>query len=180
MNQYFFKMSQAEKNKILDQHKTIYDGFVTQYGRSNNEQPLYVQDFANDKNGLVVSNTGNVKPYTNMGINENFNHLDQIGDSDDDLENGTVDLDGINDIDLDMDFISLGSKIENDEEEHYDDLRYQGEFEDDDEFNDFGDDEIDFFLAADSTLEDDVPENIKESFTEKWNETLSMFNRIIK
>ena len=69
MNSYFFKMTQAEKNNILDQHKTIYDGFATQYGQPK-EQPLYIQDFANDKNGITVSNKGNVKGYTNMNINE--------------------------------------------------------------------------------------------------------------
>jgi hypothetical protein len=66
-------MTQAEKNNILDQHKTIYDGYVTQYGQQSNTQPLYVQDYANDKEGMVVSNKGVVKPYTNMGINESTN-----------------------------------------------------------------------------------------------------------
>jgi hypothetical protein len=32
MGQYFFKVSKAEKNDILDQHKKIYDGYVTLYG----------------------------------------------------------------------------------------------------------------------------------------------------
>jgi RecJ-like exonuclease len=36
----------------------------------SNQQPLYVQDFAKDKVGAVVNNKGVVKPYTNMGINE--------------------------------------------------------------------------------------------------------------
>ena len=39
MGQYFFKMSQAEKNDILDKHKTIYDGYVTEYGQQRNTQP---------------------------------------------------------------------------------------------------------------------------------------------
>ena len=82
MSQYFFKISQAEKNNILDQHKSIYDGFVTEFGQNSNTQPLYVQDYANDKGGLVVSNKGNVKLYTNMKINESSAHLDQIGDYD--------------------------------------------------------------------------------------------------
>ena len=73
MSQYFFKMSQAEKNSILDKHKTIYDGYVTEYGQQSNTQPLYVQDYANDKEGMVVSNKGVVKPYTNMSINESTN-----------------------------------------------------------------------------------------------------------
>jgi hypothetical protein len=34
------------------------------------EQPLFVQDFANDKNGVTVSNKFDVKHYTNVGINE--------------------------------------------------------------------------------------------------------------
>ena len=60
MAQYFFKMTNEEKNNILNQHKTIYDGFATQYAQ-NNQQPLYVQDFANDKGGITVSNKGDVK-----------------------------------------------------------------------------------------------------------------------
>lgn len=70
MNAYFFKMNQAEKNNILDQHKKVYDGFVTTYGQQINQQPLYVQDYANDKEGLTVNNKGVVKTYTNMNINE--------------------------------------------------------------------------------------------------------------
>ena len=57
MNSYFFKMTNEEKNNILDQHKEVYDGYVTQYAQSN-EQPLYTQDFANDKQGLTVNNKG--------------------------------------------------------------------------------------------------------------------------
>ena len=119
MNAYFFKMDQAEKNDILDQHKKIYDGFVTNYGQSN-QQPLYVQDFANDKEGITVSNKGVVKSYTNMNINEadamtgakylpdvsfdfggpddefeseyiGFDGNDMIGDSETDMEHGTFD-----------------------------------------------------------------------------------------
>jgi hypothetical protein len=35
-----------------------------------NTQPLNVQDYANDKNGITVNNKGEVKYYTNVGINE--------------------------------------------------------------------------------------------------------------
>ena len=70
MNAYFFKMNQAERNDILDQHRKVYDGFVTNYGQQINQQPLYIQDYANDKEGLTVSNKGVVKTYTNMNINE--------------------------------------------------------------------------------------------------------------
>jgi hypothetical protein len=62
-------MTNEERDNILDQHKTIYDGFATQYGQPK-EQPLYTQDFANDKQGITVSNKGVVTAYKNMGINE--------------------------------------------------------------------------------------------------------------
>ena len=63
-------MSQSEKNNILDQHKSLYDGYVTKYNQESNQTPVYVQDLANDKMGLTVNNKGVVKNYTNMNINE--------------------------------------------------------------------------------------------------------------
>lgn len=111
MNQYFFKMTPQERSNILDQHKELYDGFVTRYRTQQNEQPLYIQDYANDKQGVTVSNKGVVKPYTNMSINESNLPLDMIGDGDDDLENGTVDLN---------DYISLGKYDELEEDYEFD------------------------------------------------------------
>ena len=74
MAQYFFKMSQAEKNDILDKHKTIYDGYVTQYG-GGNMTPLTVVDMARDKEGVTVNNKGVVSGYKNVGINESINEM---------------------------------------------------------------------------------------------------------
>jgi len=109
MNSYFFKMTKEEKENILDKHKSVYDGYVTQYVKSNQE-PLYTQDFANDKNGITVNNTGNVSHYKNMNINEDImsgakfepevnieseeemdEQLDMIGDGENDFKNGTFD-----------------------------------------------------------------------------------------
>lgn len=64
------QLSNSEKSDILNKHKEIYNGYRKVWEPVSNEQPLYVQDFANDKEGLVVSNKGNVKAYTNFGINE--------------------------------------------------------------------------------------------------------------
>jgi len=69
MNAYFFNITNEERNNILDKHKEIYDGYVTQYAKPN-EQPLYTQDFANDKNGITVNNKGEVGEYRNMNIND--------------------------------------------------------------------------------------------------------------
>ena len=70
MNAYFFKMTNEERSNILDQHKEIYDGYVTSYAQQPNQQPLYVQDYANDKGGLTVNSRGEVTTYKNVGINE--------------------------------------------------------------------------------------------------------------
>jgi hypothetical protein len=63
-------MSNDEKNNILDQHKTLYNGYKTMQPQVSNTQPLYTQDFANDKGGVTVTNKGEVKTYMNYGINE--------------------------------------------------------------------------------------------------------------
>lgn len=200
MGQYFFKMSQAEKNNILDKHKTIYDGYVTEYGQQSNMQPLYVQDYANDKDGMVVSNKGVVKAYTNMGINESHTGLDMIADDPEHLKHGTVDLSdyGVNpdhemmhDIypspnEDEYDFISLGKQ--NDECEECDDDGLSFVFnvdEIDEEYGTF-DPTYDEFNVEDDTIptlpdfEDDVESEILPEFMEKLNESLDMFNRFKK
>ena len=108
MNAYFFKMDKQEKDNILDQHKHIYDGYVTKYNQQSNQTPLYVQDLANDKMGLTVNNKGVVKPYSNMNINETHTGSDMIGGDPQSqsnmkyrhLKNGTVDFDNFSDTNL--------------------------------------------------------------------------------
>lgn len=193
-------MSQAEKNNILDQHKTVYDGYVTEYAKESNTQPLYVQDLANDKQGLTVSNKGVVKSYTNMNINESTG-LDRIGDGPMDLENGTVDLDSEMMHDEypspnedEFEYISLGERDEDmDTDEdlipHFDsDRNFLGmekplgdmETEELEEMYEYDIDEMDDFqtepmneLAFDGEIDDEVlPE-----FMGKLHESLDMFRR---
>jgi len=64
------QLSATEKSDILNQHKSLYNGYRTMQPEVSNTQPLYVYDFAGDKDGMVVNNKGEVKKYTNMGINE--------------------------------------------------------------------------------------------------------------
>ena len=66
------QISAEEKSDILNKHRHVYDGYRTMQPEISNTQPLYVQDFANDKGGITVNNKGVVKPYTNMGINEQW------------------------------------------------------------------------------------------------------------
>jgi len=64
------QLSAIEKSDILDQHKSLYNGYQTMEPKVSNTQPLYVYDDISDKDGFVVNNKGEVKKYTNMGINE--------------------------------------------------------------------------------------------------------------
>ena len=71
MNAFFVGVTPEEKENILSKHRHVYNGYRTLNPNPvSNEQPLFTQDFANDKEGLVVNNKGEVKAYTNMGINE--------------------------------------------------------------------------------------------------------------
>lgn len=64
------KISNEEKANILSQHRHVYNGYRAVNPTISNEQPLYVQDFANDKEGMVINNKGVAKKYTNFAINE--------------------------------------------------------------------------------------------------------------
>jgi len=69
MSAYFFNMNPNERENILKQHQTVYDGYAVRES-SPKENPIIVQDFANDKNGITVNGKGDVKHYTNVGIHE--------------------------------------------------------------------------------------------------------------
>jgi hypothetical protein len=64
------RLSPSEKSDILNLHRSVYDGYRTMQPKIASEQPLYVYDAAGDKEGFVVNNKGEVKKYTNFGINE--------------------------------------------------------------------------------------------------------------
>lgn len=74
MNHYLFNVTNEERENILDKHKKIYDGYVTEYG-GGNMTPLYVVDMAKDKGGVTLNNKGEVTSYKNFGINENINEM---------------------------------------------------------------------------------------------------------
>jgi len=121
-------MDQQEKDNILDQHKYIYDGYVTKYNQQSNQTPLYVQDLANDKMGLTVNNKGVVKTYSNMNINETQTGLDMIGGDPQSqsnmkyrhLKNGTVDFDNFSDTNLvDKDTMNNNYPSPNENEQEY-------------------------------------------------------------
>lgn len=63
------KITPEERENILDRHKTVYDGYVTNFVKPSTQE-MYIQDLANDKNGVTVNNKGHVTTYKNMNINE--------------------------------------------------------------------------------------------------------------
>jgi hypothetical protein len=173
-------MTNEERTNILDQHKEMYNGFATNNVTSN-MQPLYVQDFANDKGGVTINNRGEVTHYKNVGINEDVmsgseviptktfegddeyfmslgEKLDMIGDGDDDLENGTVDLDDQSNFEILMspEIDDMGVEV--------DDMDI--------------DDEVDFeeMLFGDHDFDDEE----KGEIAFQIKESLDMFNRIKK
>ena len=176
MNQYFFKVTNEERENILDKHKTIYDGYVTEYGQGNT-YPITVQDLANDKQGITVNSRGEVSGYKNFGINESINEmrhdgkstglfqeeednymsvgapLDMIADRQDDVKHGTVDFED------DIEFFDLGDIIP---------------FEDDEE-TDEDEDEIVML-----NLGDDFDEDMIEPLQEQLDKTREMFLRFNK
>jgi hypothetical protein len=194
MNAYFTKMTKEEKENILDQHKKIYDGYVTQYGQ-NVPQPLYVQDFANDKGGITINNKGEVTQYKNMNINEmRFDgkstglfdedvmsgakfepevnieseemdeQLDMIGDGVDDLEHGTFGKE--EESEMCSHCGGLGHDDMTGEEcEWCDGTGEEGFISKDDE---------DFIMYS------DIDEEKKEPLKESVNKTLDMFKRFKK
>ena len=64
-------MTDEERQSILKQHATQYDGYAVKQNTSN-LTPLTVYDAAGDKEGITVNNVGNVTTYKNFAINENL------------------------------------------------------------------------------------------------------------
>ena len=124
MNAYFFPVSNEERENILNRHKEVYNGYKTLNPHPvENEQPLYIQDFANDKDGLVVNNKGEVKAYTNVGINESKSKVDEFFYFDVEDEETKEKKQKERQQDLDSMLSMLGDKIEKnddslDESEH--------------------------------------------------------------
>jgi hypothetical protein len=206
MNSYFFKMTNEEKNNILDQHKEIYDGYVTSYAQQPKEQPLYTQSYANDKGGLTVNNKGEVTTYKNMHINEMKFDGKSTGlfSEEEPKEQGHISGGSIYEpeesFESEMDeefYVSLGEQLDmigdgDDDLEHgvfghdhdedmiiIDPEMDALDIEDD---SDWVDDEEDNDLVfdADSAIFNDFDEDEVDGLFENLNESLDMFKRFTK
>jgi hypothetical protein len=149
------QLSATEKSDILDQHKSVYNGYQTMQPQVSNTQPLYTYDFAGDKEGLVVNNKGEVKKYTNMGINEQVKSkemCEQCGGrmtegiceqcADTEMEEGVGKLDDIYNVkdlgDNDFDYVEGGGNDYGTFEKmhHMKKIKSEGEYEDPDNEDD--------------------------------------------
>jgi hypothetical protein len=179
MNAYFFNTTPEERENILDQHKKLYDGYVTKYNQESNMTPLYVQDLANDKGGITVSNKGNVTQYKNIGINES--PLDKIADGPTDLKNGTVDLDNAPNDRSKVDSIIMHDRYPSPvDEESLDD--YEDEMMLNNDQYEYDIDELEDYSAEDISedLFTEIEEDKLPEFMSKINESLDMFKRFKK
>jgi hypothetical protein len=168
------QLSAAEKSDILNQHKSIYNGYQTMQPKVSNTQPLYVYDPAGDKDGLVVNNKGEVMKYTNMGINEQVeskNMCEQCGGTmkedvceqcgESEMLEGTGSLDDIYDVkdlnlkDGDYDYVEGGGNDYGTFEGMYKKLYKEDDVIDDDGFEDeeLGTDELDEGNSDDGPFE---------------------------
>ena len=68
-NAFFLNITKEEKESIQDKHRSQYDGYVTRGNNVPNETILKVENLALDEKGITVSNTGDVKEYTNKEVN---------------------------------------------------------------------------------------------------------------
>jgi len=67
-NAFFLNITKEEKESIQDKHRSQYDGYQVMQPKGN-MTPLTVGDYALDKEGVTVSNLGEVKKYTNTEVN---------------------------------------------------------------------------------------------------------------
>lgn len=71
MRTYFYNnnISEEEKEEIQNKHRSLYDGYVTKGDTAPKMEQIKVENLALDEKGITVSNTGEVKEYTNKEVN---------------------------------------------------------------------------------------------------------------
>lgn len=75
---YMLNISDEEKQALLSQHNKPYDGYQTlRFTEPDNR--IHTYDPAGDKGGVTVNNKGEVKSYTNVGINESMGEKCECG-----------------------------------------------------------------------------------------------------
>lgn len=149
-------MSDQERQDILKKHQELYNGYAVG-NVPTNMTPLTVYDPAGDKEGVTVTNKGEVKQYTNNNINEiaakNL-HYDEIDPA----------------FEFDSQGPQLGMAIQNPGKKSFH-FKSQGPM-------DVYEEDEEGFVSLDDIDVEDV--NEKEGIKENVNKTLDMFRRFKK
>jgi hypothetical protein len=173
MNSHFLNVTKEERENILDKHKTLYNGYAVRYGQPASEQPLYTQDFANDKEGVTINSKGEVSTYSNkIYMKESKNVCNECGLYEEVCECGSEQVKGI------------GNKFDYTEQGAGDEYLRVGEGEEEDDEYSMIDDEDDedagFVSKSDLNLGEEDDEEEEYKIIEKVNESLDMFRRFKK
>jgi hypothetical protein len=131
-------MSDEDRQSILKQHSTVYDGYATG-NVSSNMTPLTVYDAAGDKEGITVDNLGNVKTYRNHNVNEitakpgNYDSIDQAYEFESDGPQQSMTQMGMGK--APYDFVSKGPSDVYEDEDLYGDVEFDDLLDKEDELN---------------------------------------------
>ena len=131
-------MSDEDRQSILKQHSTVYDGYATG-NVSSNMTPLTVYDAAGDKEGVTVDNLGNVKTYRNHNVNEitakpgNYDSIYQAYEFESDGPQQSMTQMGMGK--APYDFVSKGPSDVYEDEELYGDIEFNDLLNKEDELN---------------------------------------------
>jgi hypothetical protein len=89
-------MSDAERQSILQQHNSIYNGYAALQPKGN-MTPLTVGNYAQDTGGITVNNKGEISTYKNYAINEDLGPEKVLPPNPADIEAHQEIEEGIND-----------------------------------------------------------------------------------
>jgi hypothetical protein len=89
-------MSDAERQSILQQHNSIYNGYAALQPKGN-MTPLTVGNYAQDTGGITVNNKGEISTYKNFAINEDLGPDKVLPPNPADIEANQEIEEGIND-----------------------------------------------------------------------------------
>jgi hypothetical protein len=167
----FIGLTSKEKEDILKQHSTPYDGYSVR-SQNNNMYPLTVYDNAKDKGGITLDNNNNPGSYRNHKINEiaakNL-HYDEIDPAYEFDSKGPGDP-------------NLGYNVYNKTKPPYDfdsqgpaDPFYGGGYQTGDEDTNIQDEKEFEFDTKD--FEDYIDGEDEENISESVNKTLEMFKK---
>ena len=187
MNSHFLNVTKEERENILDKHKTLYDGYAVRYGQPSNEQPLYTQDFANDKEGVTINSKGEVSNYSNkIYMKESKSVCNECGLYEEVCEcgSGYMGEEECNECG-NKQVKGIGDKFDYTEQGAGDEYLRVGEEEEGDEYlmigeEDEEDEEAGFVGKSGLNLGNEEDEEEEYKIIDKVNESLDMFRRFKK